>query len=270
MKKNIQAACLQLNANEDFNANLKRAYRHFQKALKQGANLITFPETFFWRGPRKDMRHMACDVSGAIIDNYRKQAKKEGVAILLGSVIEPSPQKGKYSNTSVLISEKGKVTKYRKIHLFDIGIKGKVEIKESAYSYAGEKIVTAEVLGVRVGLSICYDLRFPELYREFAARGAKIAFVPANFSKHTGRAHWHVLLRARAIENQMFVIAPGQSGMHPSTGIESYGHSMIIDPWGQILAEAGAKGETVISSRLDLQKQKELRQALPVLRHRRL
>ena len=172
-------------------------------------------------------------------------------------------------NTSVLINPNGKiVTKYRKIHLFDIRLKGK-EILESGRNQAGKNPKLAKIENIKAGLSICYDLRFPELYRHYSRAGAKIICIPSSFTRLTGEAHWHTLIKARAIENLSYVIAPNQAGIG-SGGIKTYGHSLIVDPWGKILAEGPANGETVIFADIDLEYLKQVRKNLPALEHRKI
>ncbi len=269
MIKKLRVACLQTNAGRNWQVNLRRLDRQVDAALRQGARLLAFPETFACRDTAAKLTNNARYVTPVLIDHFRQRARQEGAAFLLGSIMETSPVRNRVYNTSVLISEKGKVAaKYRKIHLFDIALRGKVTIRESRHILPGCRVVTGTALGVKVGLSVCYDLRFPELYRRLAHQGARIFFVPANFTHTTGKAHWEVLLRARAIENQAFVVAPGQSGTHPDTGIRSYGSSLVIDPWGEPLRQAPISGEHVLVTDLDLSEQARLRRSFPVLRHR--
>ncbi len=266
----LRVACLQVNAGADWEKNLEKTEKLALQALKYRPHVISLPENFYWRGSAAKMGFLSREVTPRLILAFKELARKHRVAVLLGSLFEPSSQKNKYYNTSVLISEKGSIAaRYRKMHLFDVRL-NKVNICESKYFVPGEKVVTGKIWNVPVGLSICYDLRFPELFRQMAKRGARIFFLPSNFTKTTGQAHWEILLRARAIENLAFVVAPAQVGTHPSTGIESFGHSMIVDPWGKVLCRASGDREQIVMAELDLSSQKAVQKNLPVLQHRRL
>ena len=265
----LRVACVQSSAGADWKKNWRTAQKALEGAVRKRAQLIAFPEFFYWRGPSEDMGETAA-ASKIILKETQSFSRKNKCAVLLGSLLEPSPERGKYFNTSYLISEKGTVSaKYRKIHLFDIQLKD-VQARESKTIASGRQVVTGKVWGVKCGLSVCYDLRFPELYRKQVKAGAKILFVPANFTFTTGAAHWEVLLRARAIENQAYVIAPGQTGTHPSTGIRSFGTSMIIDPWGRVLAQASVNKTGMIAANLRFPQQDRLQRSFPALRHARL
>jgi predicted amidohydrolase len=201
----------------------------------------------------------------------RELASRHRVPILAGTFAEASESDQRVYNTSALISETGRIAAvYRKMHLFDVdlGESGGGVFRESAFTAPGEEIVVAEMAFGKLGLSICYDVRFPELYREMAARGADWITVPSAFAPETGKVHWEILLRARAIENQAFVLAPAQCGRH-SPDRASHGRSLIIDPWGRILAEAGDEPEVVIAD-CDLDVLKRVRASLPALLHRKL
>jgi deaminated glutathione amidase len=188
---------------------------------------------------------------------------------VLGGFPEKSPEPGHIYNTSVLLGPEGTVlAAYRKIHLFDVDLPGGARFRESDAVTAGSEAVLATCPFGAIGLSVCYDLRFPELYRQLTARGARILTVPSAFTAETGKDHWHVLLRARAIENQAFVIAPAQFGAHGGKRA-SYGHAVVIDPWGVILAEVG-NHEGIAVADLDLAYQDQVRRALPCLQHRRV
>lgn len=270
MKKKWRVACLQNNAGNDWEKNLIRLDRLIQKALLRRPDLIALPETFYFRGKHHALPQLAHEVTPAVLRGVSWLAKATGTAFLLGSLAEASSEKKRYYNTSYLISNRGKIVgHYRKIHLFDIQMKGKVVVQESRYIKPGNRIVSAQLNGVKMGMTICYDLRFPEIFRQLSKSGSRIIFVPANFTEKTGQAHWHLLLRARAVENQTFIVAPGQTGSNPETGIQSYGHSLIIDPWGTVLAEGSKSREEVIWADLDLRAQDKLRSHFPVLKHRR-
>lgn len=266
----FRASCLQMNSGADWQSNLREAKRLSEKALGGKPDLIALPENFLWRGPSRDLGAVARQGTPEALEAFKSLARASRTSFLLGSLLEPAGR-GKVYNASFLIGPEGKLRAvYRKIHLFDIGLHRKLLVRESRHVESGYLPVVAAVSGVKVGLSICYDVRFPELYRYLAGRGCRILLVPSNFTRETGKAHWRVLLRARAVENQAFVVAPAQYGLHPETGLPSFGHSLIVDPWGEILADAGEKGSGVIMADLNLRKQAVLRERFPVLRHRRL
>ncbi|MBI4550443.1 MAG: carbon-nitrogen hydrolase family protein [Candidatus Omnitrophica bacterium] len=264
--KKIRVACVQISAGEEVEANLERCRQGIVQARDRGARLICLPELFHYRGATRNYRRVAVRRTGCLIGGFRALARSLKVAILLGSVIERSGRPAFYYNTSVLISPAGKIVGYyRKLHLFDIRLRRGPVVSESETFLPGRGVVTANVCGLRAGLSICYDLRFPEQFRAMTFSGARVIFCPANFTDVTGKAHWEVLLRARAVENQVFIIAPAQFGADPSSRIVSHGRSLIIDPWGRILAQAGRTRPAVIAADLDLGEQARLRREFPVL-----
>ncbi len=266
----IRASLIQVNAGNKIEDNLKRLEFFLRKAFSVEPNFVALPENFAWRGPSADLTEVANN-SQIIIEKFQRIAQKENTAILLGSLIERSSDRRKFYNTSYWISGKGRIAaKYRKIHLFDITLPGRFRVRESEHIIPGRKTVIFKTGSVKAGLSVCYDLRFPELYRDLSAKGSKILFAPSNFTYETGKAHWEVLLRARAVENICFVVAPGQVGRHPESGIRSYGKSLILDPWGRKLAEGSSEKEEVLWADLDLTWQAVLRRDFPVLKHRRL
>ncbi len=257
-----------MDAGSDPEKNLTKACRLFLEAIRLKSDWIAFPENFICRGPEHQLSETA-EKSPEVIRFFQSQAKKFKVSVLLGSLLEKAGDK-KYFNTSILINDRGRVAgRYRKIHLFDVNIPG-ARCLESRHIQAGNKIVSARLNAIRAGLTICYDLRFPELFRSLSARGARVLFVPANFTETTGKAHWEILLKARAIENLSFVIAPGQVGTHPETKIKSFGTSLILDPWGKVLAQGTRSKEQVLTADLDFQSQAKIRKNFPVLRHIRL
>ena len=215
--------------------------------------------------------YLAREVSPKVILEFQRRARQSGCAFLLGSLIEASSRhRRQFYNTSILISEKGKVVgRYRKIHLFENDLPS-LRIREAKHIVPGKEVVFGKIWGIRSGLAICYDLRFPELFRKLVFQGCRIFFVPANFTYVTGEKHWEVLARARAIENLSFVIAPAQVGVHPESGIRSFGKSLILNPWGEVLAQGTTQREEVIYADLDLKFQEKLRRQFPVLRHRTL
>ncbi|HEX6584423.1 MAG TPA: carbon-nitrogen hydrolase family protein [Thermoleophilaceae bacterium] len=264
----LRAAAVQLQSTTDTEQNLASAERHTRAAAADGAELVVLPERLDIRGAAADYRAGAEPLDGRPVSWARELARELGIDLVAGSVAERREGHERVSNTSVHVGPDGEVRAlYRKIHMFDVEVGG-VEYRESEHSEPGDEPVLSETAnGVGLGLTICYDLRFPELYRILALRGARVITVPANFTRVTGEAHWEVLLRARAIENQVFVIAPGQ-GRRPGPEGDSYGNSMIIDPWGDVLARSPMEGESFIAAELDLARQDDVRQKLPSLANR--
>ena len=264
----MRAAAVQLQCTTDTEANLASAERLVRAAAADGAELVVLPERLDIRGASADYLAGAEPLEGRPIQWARALADGLGIDLVAGSIAERREGRERISNTSVHVGPDGGIRAvYRKIHMFDIEVEGTV-YRESEHSEAADEIVLSETAnGAGLGLTICYDLRFPELYRILALRGARIVTVPANFTRITGEAHWEVLLRARAIEDQVFVIAPGQGNL-PGTEQDSYGNSMIVDPWGEVLARAPMEGEHVIAADLDLSRQDEVREKLPSLANR--
>ena len=264
----MRAAAVQLQSTTDTEANLASAERHVRAAAADGAELVVLPERLDIRGGAADYAAGAEPLDGRPIRWARELAGELGIDLVAGSVAERRDGHERVSNTSVHVGPDGEIRAvYRKIHMFDVEVGG-VEYRESEHSEPADELVLSETAGgVGLGLTICYDLRFPELYRILALRGARVITVPANFTRVTGEAHWEVLLRARAIENQVFVIAPGQ-GRRPGPEGDSYGNSMIIDPWGEVLARAPMEGDCFIAAELDLARQDEVREKLPSLANR--
>lgn len=273
--KKLKVAAVQMTSGQDKDTNLEQAKKSIVLAAKKKANFIVLPEVFNFRGDINEAARQAELIPGYSTSFISKIAKKYKVWILIGSLMERNREQGsevrdqKPFNTSVLINPNGEIiAKYRKIHLFDIKLKGK-EILESLRNQAGNSPKLVLVDGVKTGLSICYDLRFPELYRYYSERGANIICIPSSFTKPTGEAHWHTLIKARAIENLSYVIAPNQAGVG-SSGIQTYGHSLIVDPWGKVLAEGPGNAEAVIFADIDLEYLKKIRKNLPALEHRKI
>jgi predicted amidohydrolase len=262
------AAAVQVCAGSDKAANLDKIESFVVQAARDGARLVVLPEVFLWRGPRPEERTAAEPIPGPSCHRLGELARQLNVHLLAGSILEEGggPQ---VFNTSVLFDARGQiVARYRKIHLFDIDIPHHVTIRESDTRMAGDVVVTAPTeLGV-IGMSICYDLRFPELYRRLTLSGAEVIVVPSAFTFPTGAAHWELLLRARAIENQVYVVAPDQIGRSPG-GVLDYGNSMIIDPWGTPLARAAVR-EMIICAEIDRDYQDRVRRELPCLGHVKL
>jgi deaminated glutathione amidase len=264
----VRAAAVQLQSGTDTEENLASAERHVRAAVADGAELVVLPERLDIRGASADYATGAEPLDGRPVSWARDLARELAIDLVAGSVAERRDGHERVSNTSVHVGPDGDVRAvYRKIHMFDVEVGG-VEYRESEHSEPADELVLSEAAnGVSLGLTICYDLRFPELYRILALRGARVITVPANFTRVTGEAHWEVLLRARAIENQVFVIAPGQ-GRRPGPEGDSYGNSMIVDPWGEVLARAPMEGDCFIAAELDLARQDEVREKLPSLANR--
>jgi deaminated glutathione amidase len=262
----VRVAAVQLNSTGDKARNLAAAERLVRAAAADGAELVALPEKWNLLAAGEELLAGAEPLDGPSLAAARAWARDLGVHLLAGSVAERG-EGWKASNTSVLIGPEGEdLAVYRKIHMFDVDAGG-VSYRESEYEQAGEKVVTGAVGGLVVGLSVCYDLRFPELFRILALRGARLLAVPSAFTLATGRDHWEVLLRARAIENQAFVLAPNQVGKAPPH-FDSYGHSAIVDSWGAVLASA-PDAECFVAADLDLAAQDRVREQLPSLANRR-
>ncbi len=262
------AAAVQMLATSDKEANLREAEGWIRRAHAEGARLVVLPEVFNWRGRGGDTAAHAEPVPGPTTERMSALAAECGVHLLAGSMLEAAGPDGRAYNTSVLMGpDTGIIAKYRKIHLFDVDIEGEAPIRESEFRRPGEDVVVADTPLCSMGLSVCYDLRFPELYRRLTAAGAKVVFVPSVFTVPTGRAHWEPLLRARAIENQVYIIAPDQTGRHPAS-MDAYGHSMIVDPWGKVIAHAGTEPGLILAE-IDLDYLEDVRRRLPALDHRR-
>ncbi|HEV7614689.1 MAG TPA: carbon-nitrogen hydrolase family protein [Solirubrobacterales bacterium] len=262
----MRVAAVQLNSNGDKARNLATAERLVRAAAADGAELVALPEKWNLLAAGEELLAGAESLDGPSLTAARGWAADLGIHLLAGSIAELGDGE-KASNTSVLIAPDGQdLAVYRKIHMFDVDAGG-VSYRESEHERPGTEIVTAPVGELIVGLSVCYDLRFPELFRILALRDARLLAVPSAFTRATGRDHWEVLLRARAIENQAFVLAPNQAGA-AAPHFDSYGHTAIVDPWGRILASAAA-GECFVAAELDLAAQDEVRESLPALANRR-
>ena len=269
----MRAAAVQLTANQDKDRNLAAADRLTRAAAADGAGLVVLPEKFNVLGSAEDYHREAEPLDGRTISWAREVARELGIDLVAGSITERREGRDKLSNTSVHVGPDGELRAvYRKIHMFDVEVGGQV-YRESEAEEPGDEIVLSDTdAGLPLGLTVCYDLRFPELYRILAVRGARVITLPAAFTKFTGDAHWDILIKARAIENQAFVVASNQVGRHPEDK-ESYGGSLIVDPWGEVLARApdsveGPVEETFIAADLDVVRQDEVRAKLPSLANR--
>ncbi len=244
--------------------NLAFAGEMIAEAAAEGAQMAAFPETMNYMG--KDYRYQAETLTGETFSFMAEQAARRGIWIVTGS-IPLIHESGHPTNTLALISPKGKIVcTYSKIHMFDVDIEGGTSFQESAHNTPGDEIVLADTPFGRLGFSICYDLRFGELYRTMALGGAQLIFVPSSFTEKTGEAHWETLLRARAIENGVYIAAPAQIG-HKNVG-DAYGHAMVIDPWGRVLAEK-AEGTGLIYAQIDPSLPEKIRRQIPSLKNRR-
>jgi len=261
-------AAVQLDAGTDWQANLERAEALVVEAARRAARLVVLPEVFSWRGPAAEEAAHAEPIPGPTSEWAGALARRLEIHLVAGSILEANGA-GRPFNTSVLVRPDGVIAgRYRKIHLFDVDLPGRVTVRESdTRQGGGEPVTVVTDLGV-IGLSVCYDLRFPELYRALTRAGAELVVVPSAFTFPTGAAHWEILLRARAIENQVYVIAPDQCGRSASGGL-SYGHSMIVDPWGVPVARA-TDGEGIIVAEIDREYVQRVRRELPCLDHVKL
>jgi len=261
----LKVAMIQNSAGADASANLAWIERQLRRLAD--IDLAVLPEVFALRGSDDDYRNAAEKVpEGPTIRRMAAWARKQKCWLLLGSLIER--KRGKFYNTSVLINRRGAIAAiYRKIHLFEAQLDNGQVIREKDIYTAGSKPVLVDIEGWKTGLSICYDLRFPELFRQYSKHGAALMLIPANFTQRTGRAHWETLVRARAIENQCFVVAANQCGINPKTGVASHGNSMAVGPWGEVMAQAadrpGCRSFAICPEEL-----KRIRTAIPVLTHR--
>jgi deaminated glutathione amidase len=263
----MRAAAVQLNSTDQYDRNLEVAERLVRDAAADGAQLVVLPEKWTVLGSPEAIRAAAEPLDGPALGAAASWASELGIVLVAGSVPEVVPDQDKLANTSVMFGPEGEqLATYRKIHMFDVDV-ADVSYRESEIEQAGDQLAVADAGGTKVGLTICYDLRFPELYRILALRGARVITVPSAFTERTGRDHWEVLIRARAIEDQVFVVAAGQIGFAPPH-FRSYGRSMIVDPWGVVLAQA-ADDECFVSADLDFAGQDRTRERLPSLRHRR-
>jgi len=263
----LPVALVQLDARDDVAANIEPAVSLADTAAGAGARFVALPEYLQFRGSDDGFRGSARPIPGPHTDAFAEVARRRDAWILVGSTAETSLDPRRPYNTSALIAPDGSVAAtYRKVHLFDVDVDDGPADTESARVTPGDELVCAEVDGVSVGMSVCYDLRFPELYRSLALAGASVLTVPSAFTERTGRDHWEVLLRARAIENGAFVLAPSQIGGPP--GQPAYGRSMVIDPWGTVIAQA-PDAVTIIHADLDLGRVAALRRGIPALANRR-
>jgi predicted amidohydrolase len=271
-KAELSVAAVQLNSQADVAQNLEQARRLVKRAAERGAELVLLPENFAFFGAEAGKRQLAerfDDAAAVIVSALADMARESSVFVVGGGFPERTPDPERPHNSLLVVAPDGsQLATYRKIHLFDVELGNGGSYRESAATTPGSAPLVVEVGGFKLGLSICYDLRFPELYRELGELGAEVLLVPAAFTLHTGKDHWHVLLRARAIEAQAFVVAAAQFGSHPG-GRQTYGHSLIVDPWGTVIAEA-SDGPGLALATLERARLDAVRSSLPSLRHRKL
>jgi predicted amidohydrolase len=270
----LRIGAVQLRSIDDLDANLATCAALIDRAAADGARLVVLPENFAFLGSKEGDKLAIAEAlppaadAGRIVGALAERAARHGVWIVGGGMAETVPgDAARTYNTAVVIDPRGQVAaRYRKIHLFDVDIPGGAVLRESDATAAGDELVVVEIDGAPVGLSICYDVRFPELYRALVKdRGAQVLLVPAAFTAHTGKAHWNLLLRARAVEDQAWVVAAGQWGQHNAKR-QSFGHSQIIDPWGDVVG-VQAEGDGVVMANLDGATVATRRAQMPCLRH---
>jgi predicted amidohydrolase len=273
MTDKLRVAAVQMSSQDDLAVNLARAAELIGRAAAEGTKMVLLPENFAYMGPEDGKRAVAEPVedvpAGPILAAIADAARRAGVHVIAGGMPEKSADAARPFNTCAVIAPSGNViARYRKVHLFDVEVGDGQRYCESAATTAGDSTLTVAVDGFSIGLSVCYDLRFPELYRKLVAAGAEVIVVPAAFTLATGKDHWHVLLRARAIESQAYVVAAAQWGAHPR-GRRTYGKSLVVDPWGEVVAQC-SEGEGVVHADVDRAYLAHVRTTLPSLSHRRL
>jgi predicted amidohydrolase len=267
----MNVAAIQMRSTEDTSANIDGAEALLRRAAEHGVDLAVLPEVFTYLGRSAGRADAAEPLPGGPASDMLSRLAREAGMWITGGVIERDGDR--IYNTSPLFDPTGElVASYRKLHLFDVELPGQPPFRESATFTPGEQVVTHATQEARIGMSICYDLRFPELYRALMVAGAQVITVPAQFQYTTGVDHWEILVRARAVENQCFVVAADQWGSYgdPEKGRRSYGNSMIVDPWGRVLARADDEGDDILTAGLDLAELRRVRETLPALQHRRL
>jgi predicted amidohydrolase len=263
----MRVAVVQMNSAEDKAQNLSTAERLLHTAADRNAELAVLPELFTYLGRRRGHREAAEPIPGPTSELLARIARQRHMRIVGGSFLESVTGQERYFNTCLALEADGSiVARYRKLHLFDVDVEGN-RYRESDTMAPGDEVVLTKLGDVPVGLTICYDLRFPELYRRLGAGGARIITAPSAFTFETGKDHWDLLVRTRALENQVFVLAAAQFGPHPP-GLACYGNAMIVDPWGRVLARA-PEGEGVVVADIDFEQQDQIRKSLPALSHRR-
>ena len=264
----FRIAAVQMNTQGDKDINLEKADKLIDEAASLGAQMVGLPEMFNILGPEDYLLDGAEHIPGRTSQFLASKARQHGIYIHGGSIPEIIEEEQKTGNTTLVFDPEGNIiAKYRKIHLFDIDVTGQATFKESDKFVFGDNMVTFETEHSNFGLTICYDIRFPELYRALTLNGARVIFQPAAFTLYTGKDHWETLIRARAIENQVYMVSPAQIGTH-GDGNKCFGSTMIVDPWGTVLARAPER-ECVVVADIDHAAQDKVRSQLPALQHRR-
>lgn len=267
MQNELRVAIVQMNSRDDKAANISAAMSGIERAAREGARLVSLPEVWTYLGPSEGNAGAAEIIPGPLTDQLAAKSRDLGIYLHAGSIYERFDGHDRICNTTVVFDPQGEIIgSYRKIHMFDVDLDEDTSYRESDTVAPGEEIVTVDVDGTTVGLAICYDLRFPELFRILTLRGADVIMLPAAFTLATGRDHWEPLIRARAIENQVFMVAPAQAGKHPP-GQWCYGRSLIVDPWGVVMAQA-PDAPTVIAATLDLTQLERVRRQVPSVANR--
>lgn len=265
--RQLVVGLVQTNSQDHPQANLDEVLAGIDRAARMGAHFISLPETWSYLGEDEGAAPAAVTIPGDVTAALAQKARQHGIWLHAGSMLERVEDEERLANTTVVFDPAGEiVASYRKIHLFDVDIAGQPSFRESDTITPGDRIVTFDMDGIRVGLAICYDLRFPELFRAMALAGAEVIMLPAAFTLMTGRDHWEPLIRARAIENTVFMVAAAQVGPHPP-GRMCYGRSLVVDPWGVVLAQAGDI-PTVITATLEMDEIARVRGQIPSLRNR--
>jgi predicted amidohydrolase len=266
MVKARVAAC-QMDSQDDKNTNIETAIKLLDEAGAAGVDFVALPEMFTFMGAKEEYRANAETIPGEVTERLGEKAQEYSMYVHGGSMFEVADEDEKVYNTTVVFNRDGELqATYRKIHLFDVEIGDEVVTQESAYVNSGDSLTVVETDFVPVGLSICYDLRFPELFSTLSQRGAEVIVLPAAFTLYTGKDHWETLLQARAIENQVYIIAPGQIGDKPSS-VATYGRSLVVDPWGNVVSKA-SDTNCVVTADLDFDYLASVRQELPSLKHK--
>ena len=266
--RSFRVAAVQMNTQDNKDKNVDRAVELIRSAAAQGAEFVALPENFNFLGPLSAQVDNAETIPGPTLSRLATEARAHGIYVAAGSILEAVDGKEKLYNTSALLGPQGEqIARYRKLHLFDIEVEGQVQANESAIMAPGDEMVVAHTSFAAIGMSICYDLRFPELYRSLTLSGAQIILSPAAFTLYTGKDHWELLIRARAVENSVYMVAPAQFGKY-SPAEHSFGNTMIVDPWGTVIARAPDREMAVVAD-VDLAWQSTVRSSLPSLRSRR-
>lgn len=266
----LVVAAVQLSTQDDVANNLSLARSMVRDAARRGAQLVVMPENLAFMGPEGRKRELAAPLApgSQVFESLSMAASDAEVWVIAGGIPEKSEDPNRPFNTCAVFAPDGSlVASYRKVHLFDVDLPDGTRFAETDACSRGDAVACVDIEGFRVGLSICYDLRFPELYRRLVDKGAEVVVVPSAFTVTTGKDHWHVLMRARAIENQVYVIAPAQFGTHPKR--TTYGKTIIVDPWGTVVAQC-SDGVGMCLHTLDRSYLEQVRRSLPALRHRRL